>query len=407
MNDEPRLAVALAARAALLLVLGCARPEALGSWPSSATTRPRSNGHADRPSHRRRRHRTLASCDAPALGSGPGAGRRHHQLADGHRHPRRAARQPADPPHRGLHRPSNVVHARGTAGGTRAFAWRKQYVETVPWNAFVYATPGNCLLDAAAPPAWTRPMPESGSTSSKGWEEGHVGYADVVRRRRWRIRDPAARDSRARASRTWTRTAAWRRTRGKARPTSRKCGASPACPISTPSRPGSRPTRRPPAAGHSLSPRDTVRATLGTATADHRLQPARAAAAEHSSATCCRTTRSGGPAPTRRRNWRHVGADRTGRREAARRHLHALHDAGPARASRSSSTASPASGARTTRLPATVSQAAHDGGFPTGDGGAVHHSHRCGTVDHGVGQLSVERFADRALALGRRPEPGR
>ena len=30
MNDEPRLAVALAAPAALLLVLGCARPERYG-----------------------------------------------------------------------------------------------------------------------------------------------------------------------------------------------------------------------------------------------------------------------------------------------------------------------------------------------------------------------------------------
>ena len=37
---------------------------------------------------------------------------------------------------------------RGTSAGTRSFAWRKQYAETVPWNAFVYAT-WELLLDAA------------------------------------------------------------------------------------------------------------------------------------------------------------------------------------------------------------------------------------------------------------------
>ena len=37
---------------------------------------------------------------------------------------------------------------RGTSAGTKAFAYKKHYPETVPWNAFVYAT-WELLLDAA------------------------------------------------------------------------------------------------------------------------------------------------------------------------------------------------------------------------------------------------------------------
>lgn len=69
---------------------------------------------------------------------------------------------------------------RGTAAGTRAFAWQKVYPETVPWNAFVYAT-WELLLDAARrQPDTTRAR--IGQYFFEGWDEGHVGYADVVRR---------------------------------------------------------------------------------------------------------------------------------------------------------------------------------------------------------------------------------
>ena len=69
---------------------------------------------------------------------------------------------------------------RGTAAGTRSFAYQKRYAETVPWNAFVYAT-WELLLDAA------RRQPDSarvqvGQYFFEGWDEGHVGYAIVDRR---------------------------------------------------------------------------------------------------------------------------------------------------------------------------------------------------------------------------------
>ncbi len=69
---------------------------------------------------------------------------------------------------------------RGTSAGTRSFSYRKQYAETVPWNAFVYAT-WELLLDAA------RRQPDSASVTVgqyffEGWDEGHVGYATVERR---------------------------------------------------------------------------------------------------------------------------------------------------------------------------------------------------------------------------------
>ena len=69
---------------------------------------------------------------------------------------------------------------RRTSAGERAWAYQRQYVETVPWNAFVYAT-WELLLDAA------RRQPDStpariGQYFFEGWDEGHVGYADIARR---------------------------------------------------------------------------------------------------------------------------------------------------------------------------------------------------------------------------------
>jgi len=68
---------------------------------------------------------------------------------------------------------------RGTAAGTRSFAYRKSYAETVPWNAYVYAT-WELLLDAARrQPDTTRAR--IGQYFFEGWDEGHVGYADIAR----------------------------------------------------------------------------------------------------------------------------------------------------------------------------------------------------------------------------------
>jgi hypothetical protein len=69
---------------------------------------------------------------------------------------------------------------RGTSAGTRSFAWRKQFAETVPWNAFVYAT-WELLLDAVRRQSDTT-RARIGQYFFEGWDEGHVGYADVVRR---------------------------------------------------------------------------------------------------------------------------------------------------------------------------------------------------------------------------------
>jgi hypothetical protein len=68
---------------------------------------------------------------------------------------------------------------RRTSAGTRSWAYRKDYAEIVPWNAFVYAT-WELLLDAA------RRQPDStrariGQYFFEGWDEGHVGYADIAR----------------------------------------------------------------------------------------------------------------------------------------------------------------------------------------------------------------------------------
>ncbi|HZH39525.1 MAG TPA: DUF2911 domain-containing protein [Gemmatimonadales bacterium] len=68
---------------------------------------------------------------------------------------------------------------RRTSTGSHAWAYQREYPETVPWNAFVYAT-WELLLDAARrQPDTTRAR--IGQYFFEGWDEGHVGYADIVR----------------------------------------------------------------------------------------------------------------------------------------------------------------------------------------------------------------------------------
>jgi hypothetical protein len=72
-----------------------------------------------------------------------------------------------------------TAFTRTTAAGTRSFAYKKSYAETVPWNAYVYAT-WELLLDAARrQPDTTRAR--IGQYFFEGWDEGHVGYADIAR----------------------------------------------------------------------------------------------------------------------------------------------------------------------------------------------------------------------------------
>jgi hypothetical protein len=72
-----------------------------------------------------------------------------------------------------------TAFTRTTGAGTRSFAYKKSYAETVPWNAYVYAT-WELLLDAARrQPDTTRAR--IGQYFFEGWDEGHVGYADIAR----------------------------------------------------------------------------------------------------------------------------------------------------------------------------------------------------------------------------------
>ncbi|HWZ28550.1 MAG TPA: DUF2911 domain-containing protein, partial [Gemmatimonadales bacterium] len=68
---------------------------------------------------------------------------------------------------------------RRTSAGNHAWAYQRAYAETVPWNAFVYAT-WELLLDAARRQPDTTPA-RIGQYFFEGWDEGHVGYADIVR----------------------------------------------------------------------------------------------------------------------------------------------------------------------------------------------------------------------------------
>ena len=67
---------------------------------------------------------------------------------------------------------------RRTAAADTSWAYRKEYAETVPWNAFVYAT-WELMLDAAR----RQKDPHTariGQYFFQGWDEGHVGYADIT-----------------------------------------------------------------------------------------------------------------------------------------------------------------------------------------------------------------------------------
>jgi hypothetical protein len=81
--------------------------------------------------------------------------------------------------HTATFRDTVTAFTRTTAAGTRSFAYKKSYAETVPWNAYVYAT-WELLLDAARrQPDTTRAR--IGQYFFEGWDEGHVGFADIAR----------------------------------------------------------------------------------------------------------------------------------------------------------------------------------------------------------------------------------
>ena len=91
----------------------------------------------------------------------------------------------APPDHQRIHYTATFTDratsfTRDTSGGTRSWAYRTEFVETVPWNAFVYAT-WELLLDAARRQKDTT-RARIGQYFFEGWDEGHVGYADIVRR---------------------------------------------------------------------------------------------------------------------------------------------------------------------------------------------------------------------------------
>jgi Protein of unknown function (DUF2911) len=170
----------LQARLALLLVLGaCTRSETYGfvAVLGNDTT------SVERVT--RKGHRIVGD----AIGRSPTVTRRHWQAELG---PKGVITQwsmdtdiPNGPPDgRHLHHTATFLDTvtaftRGTSAGTRSFAYKKSYAETVPWNAFVYAT-WELLLDAARrQPDTTRAR--IGQYFFEGWDEGHVGYADIER----------------------------------------------------------------------------------------------------------------------------------------------------------------------------------------------------------------------------------
>jgi hypothetical protein len=70
-----------------------------------------------------------------------------------------------------------LAFSRGDSAGTRDFAYQKRYAATVPWNAFVYST-YEPLFDAARRQGATARV---GQYFFEGWDEAHVGYADIGR----------------------------------------------------------------------------------------------------------------------------------------------------------------------------------------------------------------------------------
>ena len=170
----------LQARLALVLVLGaCTRPETYGFVAvlgNDTTSVERVTRTGDR-------------IVGDAIGRSPTVTRRHweaelgpHGVITHWSMDTDIPNAPSDQQH--LHHTATFTDSvtaftRGTSAGTRSFAYRKSYVETVPWNAFVYAT-WELLLDAA------RRQPDTthariGQYFFEGWDEGHVGFADIAR----------------------------------------------------------------------------------------------------------------------------------------------------------------------------------------------------------------------------------
>ena len=189
---------------------------------------------------------------------------------------------------------------RGTAAGTRAFIWQKQYVETVPGTRSC-TPPGNCCStrrDASR----TRPMPGSGSTSSRAgtratWATRTSCDGPMAHSR------SAARDSRARASRTWTGTAAWRPTRGKGDLQAGSAAHHQRARYRRHRAPGSRPTKARRQRDITQSARHRARHAR-YCHADHRLQPARAARRDTRRRPAAIRPGLADRRQRRRRNWR-------------------------------------------------------------------------------------------------------
>ena len=75
----------------------------------------------------------------------------------------------------------SLQFSRRTSDSTRKVAYQKRFAETVPWNAFVYAT-WEPLLDAARRVSDAGKPARIGQYFFEGWDQGHVGYAVVERR---------------------------------------------------------------------------------------------------------------------------------------------------------------------------------------------------------------------------------
>ncbi|MFI5279137.1 MAG: DUF2911 domain-containing protein, partial [Gemmatimonadales bacterium] len=134
--------------------------------------------------------RTAGRIVGDAIGRSPSVTRRHWEVELG---PSGAITRwsmdtyipNALPDHQRIHHTATFTDratsfTRATPLGSRSWAYQTQFAATVPWNAFVYAT-WELLLDAARrQPDTTRAR--IGQYFFEGWDEGHVGYADVVRR---------------------------------------------------------------------------------------------------------------------------------------------------------------------------------------------------------------------------------
>lgn len=70
-----------------------------------------------------------------------------------------------------------VALSRGTSVGTRSWKYKREFASIVPWNAFVYGTYEPLLAAARRQGDSAR----VGQYFFEGWDEGHIGYADVRR----------------------------------------------------------------------------------------------------------------------------------------------------------------------------------------------------------------------------------